>query len=379
MDPLMDDPTVKATILAVDDIPENLTILRGLLSAEYSLKFAVNGGLALKIAREQRPDLILLDIMMPGMDGHEVCRRLKADERTADIPIIFVTAMGTEPDELKGFALGAVDYVSKPIVPAILKARVTTHLALRRARQTLREQNILLREERELIENIVDRMRNDIHFDHRYLRFITRSMEKTSGDVLFSAFRPDGGQHLLLGDFTGHGLPAAVGGPLVSNIFYHRTLDGTAAGGIIEEINDVLCRQFPTELFMAAGMVEVSPRRDGFRIWNAGLPDMLSMTRGLPPRRHGSVMPPLGILDEQPVNEGVPVAGSTATSLFLFSDGFTEAENGHGEMFGYERMEKALLELVRRGGDLDSILTEVKRFCGTGELEDDMTLLELSG
>ena len=125
----------KPTILIVDDTPANLSLLCEILKPDYRTKAAVNGEKALRLAfSDAPPDLILLDIMMPGMDGYEVCRRLKANPATRDIPVIFVTAMSEVEDETRGLALGGVDYVTKPISAPIVKARVKTHLALYRAR-----------------------------------------------------------------------------------------------------------------------------------------------------------------------------------------------------------------------------------------------------
>ncbi|MCD4750237.1 MAG: two-component system response regulator [Thermoanaerobaculales bacterium] len=132
-------------ILIVDDERLNINVLIGLLKSEHKIMIAKNGEQALRRAlSDPPPDLILLDIIMPGMDGYEVCRRLKADERTRDIPVIFVTAMGDVHDETKGLEIGAVDYITKPISPPIVKARVKTHLTLRRAREFLKHQNQIL-------------------------------------------------------------------------------------------------------------------------------------------------------------------------------------------------------------------------------------------
>ena len=121
----------KQTILVVDDTPENIDVLNGVLRSEYKVKAALNGERALKIAfAEQKPDMILLDIMMPEMDGYEVCRQLKANPATSGVPVIFITAKDQEEDEKKGLELGAVDYIRKPINPSIVLARVHTHLAL---------------------------------------------------------------------------------------------------------------------------------------------------------------------------------------------------------------------------------------------------------
>jgi CheY-like chemotaxis protein len=127
-------------ILVVDDERLNINVLVDLLKPDYKMMAAKNGEQALKAVRIAKPpDLILLDIMMPEMDGYEVCRRLKADDATRDIPVIFVTAMVDTSDETKGLEVGAVDYLTKPISPPIVQARVKTHLALRRNMTELRK------------------------------------------------------------------------------------------------------------------------------------------------------------------------------------------------------------------------------------------------
>ncbi|MFK3740337.1 response regulator [Massilia sp. TN1-12] len=117
-------------ILAVDDEASNLQLLRQILQDHYRLRFAKDGQRALELVREERPNLILLDVMMPGMSGYEVCAALKADPELASIPVIFVTALTETDDELEGFEAGAVDYITKPVSPPIVRARVRTHLSL---------------------------------------------------------------------------------------------------------------------------------------------------------------------------------------------------------------------------------------------------------
>lgn len=120
----------RRALLLVDDEPTNLQVLRHTLQDEYRLLFAKDGPTALDLVRKERPDLILLDVMMPGMSGHAVCQALKQDPATRGIPVIFVTAMSDADDEYRGLELGAVDYVTKPFSPAIIRARVRTHLSL---------------------------------------------------------------------------------------------------------------------------------------------------------------------------------------------------------------------------------------------------------
>ena len=126
------------TLLLVDDEPANLHVLRQILQQDYRLLFARDGQRALQLAREERPDLVLLDVMMPGMTGLDVCRQLKGDPQTLPIPVIFVTALGDTEDESRGFEAGCVDYISKPVSPPVVRARVRTHLSLVRAEE-LRE------------------------------------------------------------------------------------------------------------------------------------------------------------------------------------------------------------------------------------------------
>ena len=138
----------KATILVVDDTPDNLTLMSGLLKDRYRVKVANNGARALKIAESDTPpDLILLDIMMPEMDGYEVCRHLKAGIKTRDIPVIFLTAKTDVLDETRGFELGASDYITKPISPPVVLARVETHLAIKQVQDFLKDKNAFLEEE----------------------------------------------------------------------------------------------------------------------------------------------------------------------------------------------------------------------------------------
>ena len=155
---IRDGEKVTSTILIVDDAPENLAVLGEVLAPAFKVRAANSGARALQIAASTpRPDLILLDIMMPDMDGFEVLARLREDGATRDIPVIFVTAMDAVADEERGLALGAVDYIAKPIQPAIVMARVRAHLELKQARDWLKDQNSYLEAEvaRRMQENLM--------------------------------------------------------------------------------------------------------------------------------------------------------------------------------------------------------------------------------
>ncbi|MCY7334002.1 MAG: hybrid sensor histidine kinase/response regulator [Pseudanabaena sp. CAN_BIN31] len=150
----------RATILVVDDTPDNLSFVSGILKDQYRVKVANNGEKAISIAQSATPpDLILLDIMMPDMDGYEVCQKLKADPQTREIPIIFLTAKAEIEDERKGLELGAIDYIIKPISPPILMVRVNTQLSLKASYDNLRD---LLRLREDMVNMIVHDLRNPL-------------------------------------------------------------------------------------------------------------------------------------------------------------------------------------------------------------------------
>ena len=128
-------------VLVVDDVPDNLVLANALLKPYYKVKLATSGAAALKIAQAEQPDLILLDVVMPEMNGYDTCAQLKANQTLRQIPVIFLTALGEVADAEQGFALGAVDYIVKPFTPSLLLARVKTHLSLRKAQATLHDRN----------------------------------------------------------------------------------------------------------------------------------------------------------------------------------------------------------------------------------------------
>jgi DNA-binding response OmpR family regulator len=166
----------KPKILIVDDTPENIQVLMETLKDQYAIVAAINGEKALKMAvAEPRPDLILLDIMMPGMDGFEVCSRLKADPKTRDIPVIFLSALGDTANKVKGFMTGAVDYISKPFQPEEVNVRVNTHLTMNRLKQSLAEKNKELQAYSEhLEERVRERTAELASLNSVYERFVPR-------------------------------------------------------------------------------------------------------------------------------------------------------------------------------------------------------------
>ena len=150
----------RPTVLVVDDTPANLSLLSNLLKEKYRIKLANNGIKALELAASAPPDLVLLDIMMPEMDGYEVCRRLKANEATCRVPVIFLTAKTETEDEELGFSVGAVDFIHKPISPPIVAARVKTHLEIKAWQDFMQDQNAWLQQQVEKRLSEVNRLQD---------------------------------------------------------------------------------------------------------------------------------------------------------------------------------------------------------------------------
>ncbi|MBF0156972.1 MAG: response regulator [Magnetococcales bacterium] len=174
----MDETIPRPSILIVDDSPENLDVLKKTLMDDYMVRPVTNGPLALRLAAmNPQPDLILLDIVMPQMDGFEVCRQLKREIRTRDIPVIFITARTSDRDELEGLQIGAVDYITKPISPPIVRARVRTHLALRHFNYEMEEKNRRLAEINERLNDSLEQLSAS---EERF-----RSLVQTIPDIVY--------------------------------------------------------------------------------------------------------------------------------------------------------------------------------------------------
>lgn len=369
----------KPSILIVDDTPANIDVLKETLKNDYVVRPALNGALALKIAAtEPKPDLILLDVMMPELDGYEVIQRLHASEATRDIPVIFVTAVSEMEGELKGLELGAVDYITKPINPPIVRARVGTHLALREAMVRLGQQNSILSRERELTENIIERMRSSKYFNDRFLRFLVSPVSRSNGDILLSSLAHEGQQWILVGDFTGHGLQGAVAAPLISHIFYTWFREGKSVEATLEEINAVLYRQLPTDVFMACCFIEISANRNKLKLWNAAMPQCVLMRDGTIQERISSRSVPLGVM------ENFDVTGDKASldvkkgdRLYIYSDGIAEVVNQDDEMYGDERVEDFLRNMATGSSIPEDLMKLLEAYHGGLNFDDDITLVEI--
>lgn len=368
------------TILVVDDSPDVIALVDETLRAEHRIRVASSGLQALAVLeRFPAVDLILLDVIMPNLDGFETCRLIKATPALRDIPIIFLTALSENGDEAHGLGLGAVDYIAKPVVPVTLRARVNTHLELCRIRRELQQKNDILKAERVVIEGMIIRMRADPDFNGRHLRWLMRPIERTSGDIGLAAFCPDGRQMILVGDFTGHGLTAAIAGPGVKQSFYALCANGATMAQVLATLNDMLCAQLLVSQFMAAHLVEVDPARSQARLWGGGMPEPLHVQASGAIRQIPLRGLPLGVMPDRDISEEVHTLSlQSGERLLLHTDGMIEALNAAGKMYRIERLEARYAALLHAGGPLDELIADLDAFAGGRELADDILLLELN-
>jgi len=288
---------VRQKILIIDDTPANIQILHAVLGEAYSIFFAASGREGITMARKELPDLILLDIMMPGMDGYAVCRKLKGEALTRHIPLIFITAMSTVEDETKGLELGAIDYITKPFNPPIVKARVKNHLELKRHRDLLEKVTIEL-DKKNLALNLLARedaltgLANRRYFNEVLASEIRRAQRSGQllslilGDVDFFKNYNDHYGHIagdkclqaigliLLKTFKRAGdLPARYGGEEFVVIFLD-TPPGHA-GFLAEKLRQKMMAQAIPHAFSAAadvvtlsfGVVEAQPSKERNAEW----------------------------------------------------------------------------------------------------------------
>lgn len=368
----------KPIILIIDDTPENIDILKMSLINDYTIRAALNGKIALKVIKiRPYPDLVLLDVMMPEMDGYEVCRCIKNDMEVCNIPIIFITACSEENDELTGIKLGAVDYITKPFSIPKVQARIKAHITLHRAKQELDEHNQRLVHEKELIEDIILKMRQADDFNTQNLRYLISPVEKTTGDVLLSTINHNKRNLILLGDFTGHGLPAAIGGHLVSYIFHSLAKQNKSGKEILLEINQQLYLRLPTSIFFATLLLEFDLESHTGLLWNAGLPDALLIRQGAIYQRFNSQLPPLGIIRKLEITPAqMTISLQAGDSFYAFSDGVIEVMGEGNEMFGMHSLEQFLIKVADGKYAPQDLLELLKRYSNSNIFNDDITLLE---
>lgn len=366
-------------LIADDDLTSRAMLAAITSKWGYQPILAEDGEAAWELLQtpDEAPLLMLIDWEMPRLDGLGLCQRIRATNQNNPPFIILLTARSETDDIVAGLDAGANDYIAKPFANAELKARLHVGQRMLSLQTELNKTKEALTFERETIENIILKMRASKKFAHDQLQLLEAPVEKTSGDILLSAFRPDNTRHIMLGDFTGHGLMAAVGGPIVYDVFYSMTAKGLPMTDIMTEINRQLLEKMPIGLFLGAIFIELSADGRQLHTWNCGMSEILLYRQKKLWQKIPSSTVAMGII-KQDFNISSPIAVETGDRIYLYSDGITEAINSAGEEYGQTQLEQTITDMLAIDADIDFLGDAVKQFIGEAEQFDDITLMELS-
>lgn len=369
-------------VLIVDDTPENIHLLMNLLKDEYAIVAAKDGERALKLVHSQNPpDLILLDIMMPDMDGYDVCRRLKENEQTREIPVIFITALSEAEDEARGLNLGAVDYITKPFNPAIVKARVRNHLALREAYQALAKSQAALAAELALAADYVTSLLPEPLIEGPITtqwRFIPTS--RLGGDIFGYHFLDSDHFAFYLLDVCNHGVGPALLSVQALNALRSETLPGIDFRDpvqVLSKLNETFQMERHNDLYftMFYGVYQLPRRR--LRFANAGHPPALMRSPGESVVEIAQKNIMIGVMPDSAYACG-EVEVAPGSELFVYSDGVFEVRKPSGEYWAFSEF-KAFMSGLRPSGqmEIDTLLEHIRALGESDLLEDDFSMIKL--
>ena len=368
-------------ILLVDDNPTNLQVLyQTLEGVGCRLLVAKNGEIALSIAGKALPNLILLDIMMPDIDGFEVCRRLKSSPSTADIPVIFLSALGETEDKVKGLQLGAVDYITKPFQSDEVIARVNTHLTIHRLKREVESQKDQLEHELEVVSEVqrkllpkklplIEGIKLCAHYEtSRY----------AGGDYYDIIELPDKRWGFLIADAEGHSAPAAVLMAMTCALFKAFPGSPTDPAEVLHYLNEHLCKVAEPS-FMTALYAVYDSGNQTMQIARAGhpLPMIYRSAEKKAVELQCRGVYPLGI---DPYDSPIPVTEAKlerGDRFLVYTDGITERFNMTEKTYGEQRLLEALAtgSVVGHHEVVNAIMQDVEQFAGERPADDDQALL----
>src|SRR5271169_1164167 len=380
----MNQPDQKKTVLLVDDAPANIQVANAILKDTYKIRIATNGAKALELANATPPpDLILLDVMMPEMDGYEVCSRLKLESQTRDIPVIFLTGQTETEDETRGFEVGAVDYIHKPFSPAVVMARVQTHLVLRGIREQLAQQLQTIQKELETARQIQLSILPSELPQIAGLDIAARYIPMTSVAGDFYDFIVVDEKHIgiLVADVSGHGMPAALIASMLKIALSAQVEHAADPAQVLLGLNQALCGKFQHH-YVTAAYLFVDMAKRTLTYAGAGHPPLLLW---------GGSSDGVRAVEENGLFLGAfEFATYSAVELplqpghwgLLYTDGISETTNPAGIEFGTERFREFLATEQNTSADhfANRLLEELSHWSARGEgedLDDDITLVAL--
>ncbi len=367
-------------ILLVDDIKSNITILIETLKDDYKLGFALNGPDALVFAKIKSPDLILLDIMMPDMDGYEVCRRLKDDPVTRGIPILFITGLDEVENKTAAFEAGAVDYITKPFEVLEVKARVKTHLTLKLVLQLIESQRDRLQQSLDLAMEVQQSLLPEAEPNLPGVDIAGKSVycDETGGDYYDFLDMGMNRQGILVGDVSGHGIQSALLMTTVRGSLRQRILSPGSLSQIVSDLN----LQFYQDVkssgnFMTLFFSELDTNSKTLRWVRAGHDPAFVYDIGADAFFElGGPGIALGVVEDYPYQDFSRKISKNQI-LIIGTDGIWESETTEGERFGKKRFQEIIRSNAHRTAQAitDAVIDAVRRFSHPMKYEDDITLV----
>ncbi len=373
--------SLRRVLIADDDRVSRMLLTSMFAQQGYLVQAVEDGAQAVAAFEASPPDLIALDVNMPVMDGYAAAQAIRARACARFVPIIFITAATDEASLARCIASGGDDFLSKPYNSVILRAKVDALLRIHDLYETtsvqrdaLARYQLRVDREHEFAQHIFHTVVEQPAYLSPNIRRLLLPSSAFNGDVVLTAARPAGGVHVFVGDFTGHGLGAAIGTLLIADLFYSMTKKGIALGEILIELNRKLKSTLPIGMFCAGAALSLDAQASRLCLWNGGLPDVL-VYGGAENRRYPSQHLPLGVVGGHAFDgcmESLPVAPNDR--VYLYTDGLIEAQVGV-VIYGQERLE-ALIE-TGAGDALGDITADLGVFLAGVEQADDITLVEM--
>ena len=378
---------VGLTALVVDDEPVNRMVLGTMLkNMGFGIVEATNGLEACDATTRTAPDIIFMDIMMPSMDGLEATRIIKDQLGDLFVPVIFLTAITDEAQLRHAIEVGGDDFMTKPYSRTLLQAKINAALRIRGMQRAIAAQRDELKQyherqqrDMEVARRILENIATREALGAANVRHVLRPLEVLNGDLILAATRPTGEQCFMVGDFTGHGLPAAIGAQTAHDVFLSLATKGFGFPEIVQALNRKMLQLLPVDRFLSAVLIELDNTNGVLKVWNGGMPDVLVRNaEGAITARFRSASVPLGIAPlSSEVASGVTVVLNPGDRVLACSDGLIEAHNPGAELFGTGRLVEALGQGATLEASVAAIESALARHVAGAAQSDDIAYLVL--
>jgi len=369
----------ESRILIVDDAKTNIDILVEALRGEYKLSVATDGAAALRSVEKSPPDLVLLDIMMPGIDGYEVCRQLRAQESTRELPVMFLSSLEDVKDKTRGFEVGGNDYLTKPFEVLEVKARVRSLLKAKAYTDAIREAMARdLRIARDIQMGILPTdLAKATSASDLDVHAIIEPAQKVGGDLYEVLRASDDRLVVALGDVSGKGIPAALFMAVAVTVLRTLARHIVDPAEILSRLNDELVERNPRGMYVTMQCLVFDLEHKRVSCAGAGHHQLVILSPGRPPRlAYPSSGMPAGMMAWNPIEcETFPL--EPGDTFVLFSDGVSEAMNAAEDFYGEDRLLAALSASAGRPAveTATKVVADVRAFVAGAKQSDDITVL----